>query len=123
MIAVFDTDILIDLLNGIEPALKEAEQYVVREISDITWMEVLAGAQTEEERNIRGFLTHFRKVPITSEIAEQAILERRNRRIKLPDAIIIATAVVGGRLLITRNTRDFSRNDKHVRIPYRLPLQ
>ena len=32
---------------------------------------------------------------------------RRERRIKLPDAIILATAEIENRLLITRNTRDF----------------
>jgi hypothetical protein len=45
---------------------------------------------------------------------------RRERRLKLPDAIILATAETADRLLITRNTRDFPANDPGIRIPYRL---
>ena len=40
--------------------------------------------------------------------------------LKLPDAIIFATADVEGRLLVTRNTRDFSPDDPGVRVPYRI---
>ncbi|MCK5535578.1 MAG: hypothetical protein KAI79_02060 [Bacteroidales bacterium] len=43
---------------------------------------------------------------------------RKSNKIKLPDAIIHATALVTERLLITRNTRDFSKSDPTIRIPY-----
>jgi hypothetical protein len=39
---------------------------------------------------------------------------------KLPDAIIQATAEGAGRVLITRNTRDFPASTPGVRIPYTL---
>jgi hypothetical protein len=45
---------------------------------------------------------------------------RKQRKLKLPDAIILATAQTADRLLITRNTRDFPADDPSVRIPYRL---
>jgi predicted nucleic acid-binding protein len=36
----------------------------------------------------------------------------------LPDAIILASALVRGRVLITRNIKDFPANMPGVRVPY-----
>ena len=118
--ALFDTNILIDYLSGIPQARLELERYSNRAISVITWMEVMAGATRVDERQIRAFLLTFNILPVTTEIAEQAFDLRRQRKIKLPDAIILATAQVEDRLFITRNTRDFPGDDPDVRIPYRL---
>ena len=65
-------------------------------------------------------LQNFYTLPLTAEIAEQAFLTRRASKIKLPDAIIQATAEGAGRVLITRNTRDFPAGTQGVRIPYTL---
>lgn len=123
MIALFDSNILIDLLNDLEPAIKEVERHKTRAISIVTWIEVLVGVPPEFQSPVREFLGNFKLIPLTDQIAEQAVLERRSRRLKLPDSILIATAIVRGGVLITRNTRDFPRNEKHVRIPYRLPAR
>ncbi|MGD0681205.1 MAG: type II toxin-antitoxin system VapC family toxin [Terracidiphilus sp.] len=118
--ALFDTNILIDYLSGIPQARLEMERYSQRAISIITWMEVMAGTTRVDERQIRAFLLTFSILPVTAEIAEQAFDLRRQRKIKLPDAIILATAQVEDRLFITRNTRDFPGIDPNIRIPYRL---
>ncbi len=51
---------------------------------------------------------------------EQAVIIRKQRKIRLPDAIIKATAQVHNALLVTRNTRDFPENSEGVKIPYKL---
>jgi len=117
---LFDTNILIDYLSGIPQARTELERYSNRAISVITWMEVMAGATSADERQIRAFLLTFTLLPLTSEVAEQAVNLRRERKIKLPDAIIQATAQVEDRLLITRNTCVFASRDPEIRIPYRI---
>jgi hypothetical protein len=117
---LFDTNILIDHLSGIERAGAELRQYQDRAISIITWMEVMAGSSAEDESRIRSFLTAFRCLPITPDVAERTFLVRKQRKLKLPDAIILATAETADRLLITRNTRDFPADDPGIRIPYRL---
>ena len=43
--ALFDTNILIDYLNGFEQAKAELARYSDKAISLITWMEVIVGAQ------------------------------------------------------------------------------
>lgn len=52
------------------------------------------------------------------EVAEQAGRIRRGIRIKLPDALIAATALVTRRELVTRNARDF-RKVKGLRLASR----
>ena len=51
---------------------------------------------------------------------KRAVQLRKTKRIKLPDAIIWATAQVHQCLLVTRNTRDFDVNEPGVRVPYAL---
>ena len=117
---LFDTNILIDHLSGIDRAGEEIRKYQDRAISLITWMEVMAGSNSEDESRLRAFLTAFRCLPITPDVAERSFLVWKQRKLKLPDAIILATAQTADRLLITRNTRDFPADDPGIRIPYRL---
>src|SRR6187551_578448 len=93
MKAVFDTNILVDYLNGVAAARREVEQYEEIGISIITWMEVLAGADNaEEEAIIREFLLGFKVQALEKAVAERAVNIRRQHKMKLPDAIIWATA-------------------------------
>jgi len=119
MNAVVDTNILIDYLNGSHKAKRELEAFETVYISLVSWMEILVGAsEGEEESDIREFLRRFRVHPIDEGVAERAVDIRRKNKIRLPDAIIWATAQQLGFLLVTRNTRDFPRNDPGIRVPY-----
>jgi predicted nucleic acid-binding protein len=121
MKAVFDTNILVDYLNGIPAANREMEHYEEIAISIVTWMEVLAGADdAEEEAVMREFLSRFKIQPVEKAVAERAIKIRRQQKLKLPDAIIWATARELGRILVTRNTKDFSEKDAGIRVPYKI---
>ena len=62
--------------------------------SAITRMELLGylGISVDEEKLIKDRLSKFNYLPITSEIEDMAITFRRTRKMKLPDAIIAATA-------------------------------
>jgi hypothetical protein len=116
--ALFDTNVLIDHLNGAEPARAELARYRERAISIITWMEVMVGAPEPARAATRAFLETFALVPLDSRVADQAVDLRREHRIKLPDAVVWASARVHGMILVTRNTRDFPKDDPGVRAPY-----
>jgi predicted nucleic acid-binding protein len=116
--ALFDTNILIDYLNGIAEARKELDRYSASSISVITWMEVLVGAKPDVTDATRAFLQSFELIPIDQAVAERAVSLRQTHRIRLPDAIIWASAETNGMLLVTRNTRDFPTDMPGVRIPY-----
>jgi predicted nucleic acid-binding protein len=118
---LFDTNILIDYLNGIEPARREIERARERFISMVSWMEVLAGAHdAEEEDVIDMFLRDFTVVDLTRRIARDAVEIRRARRIRLPDAIVWASARSASATLVTRNTKDFPGSEPGIRVPYTL---
>ncbi len=117
--AVVDTNILIDYLNGSGEARHELDAFESVHISLISWMEILVGAaEGDEESEVREFLRRFRVHPVDEGVAEMAVEIRRRDKIRLPDAIIWATAQQLGLLLVTRNTRDFPGNHPGVRIPY-----
>lgn len=118
--AQFDTNILIDFLNGIPQAKREIERFPDRAISLITWMEVLAGTPAHSEAETRFMLSQFTCLAITLEVAEQAVQLRKNRGIKLPDAIIWASSELDGRVLVTRNSKDFPAGTFGIHVPYRL---
>ena len=118
MIAVFDTNIVIDALNGLSKADAEYGQYERVLISRVTWMEVLVGAQDDDVR-LRDFLeTHFEIIPLDLAVAETAVQLRRAHRIRLPDAIIWATAQTRQAVLVSRNTKDFNPEWDGIRVPY-----
>ncbi len=117
---LFDTNILIDYLSSRPQARIELDRSSDRAISVITWMEVMAGSTPADENQTRAFLLNFHTLALTSEIAERALQIRRARKIKLPDAVVQATAEVSGRTLVTRNIRDFPAGAAGVRIPYPL---
>jgi predicted nucleic acid-binding protein len=118
--ALFDTNVLIDYLNGVALAKEELERYTYKAISAITWMEVMVGATPETEAIMRKFLNDFEQLPIDAAVSERVVKLRRQFKIKLPDAIIWATAQCNNCILVTRNTKDFSHNVPDVHVPYSL---
>ncbi|MFM0740470.1 type II toxin-antitoxin system VapC family toxin [Paraburkholderia xenovorans] len=118
--ALFDTNILIDYLGGISAAKKELARYKRRAISTITWMEILVGTPAEDEDAIRGWLGSFEVIGLDSAIANRAVEIRKERRIRLPDAIVWASAQENSLLLVSRNTKDFPANEPGVRVPYKI---
>lgn len=120
MIAVFDTNVVVDALNGVDDADREYDQYERVLISLVTWMEVMVGAEDDEDE-LRDFLeTHFEVMPLDAAIAENAVQLRRRYRLKLPDAIIWGTAKAHNAVLVTRNTKDFEPAWEGIRVPYKL---
>ena len=118
---LFDTNILIDHLNGIAKATRELRLSNDPAISMITWIEVMTGAASpSEEAILRAFLSNFQYLEMTREVAERAAVIRRQKRIKMPDAIILATAESAGRQLVTRKVKDFPAGTPGVRVPYKI---
>ena len=118
MKALFDTNILVDHLSGIAAAKAEIALYDDKAISIITWMEVQIGADETDQAAVDRFLDKFTLLPLDARVSARAVALRRKSRIKLPDAIIWATALVEDRLLVTRNVKDFPAAHPSVRIPY-----
>lgn len=116
----FDTNILIDWMFERQPAIAELSRYRRHRISRIVWTEILAGEPLHGRARVQQLISPFDIVELDGRIASAAADIRHRLRMKLIDALILATAQVNGAILITRNTKDFPANLPGVRVPYTL---
>ena len=119
----FGANIVIDALAGFAPARSEIRRAVGHGarpwISRMAWIEVLSKGDETIVREATAFLARFGLDEIDDEISHRAAALRRERpRLKLPDAIILSTAQIRGRVLVTRNIKDFPAEMPGIRVPY-----
>ena len=74
-------------------------------ISVVTKIELLGFAGLAQP--VIDFVDESTVIGLTDEVVDQTIALRRKHKIKLPDAIIAATALVQKATIVTHNTRDF----------------
>ncbi|MBE9107923.1 type II toxin-antitoxin system VapC family toxin [Nodosilinea sp. LEGE 07298] len=111
---LFDTNIFIYHFNN---QLPESGTALLREgiagegaYSVITRIEVLGYKQSEAAENqAKQLLSQLVELPLSSEIAERTIAIRKSLKIKVPDAIIAATALEYSLQLVSRNEDDFAQ--------------
>lgn len=99
-----DTDIFIDHLRG-STAIKPGRHRL--HYSVITRAELFAGNSGTDLAS--QLLAPFREVAVDRSVAERAGRVAREFHVRLPDAIIAATALENGFSLVTRNRKDFDR--------------
>lgn len=104
---LLDTNIVLYFLGGKLPKKLPKGNYC---ISIITEMELLSyrSLSASSELQIRSFLSAVLIVGLEPEIKESAIQLRRKYSLKLPDAIIAATAFILNAELLT-NDKQFSK--------------
>jgi hypothetical protein len=101
-----DTDVCIDHLAGVRrlPRSPRGLAYSV-----ITRAELLAGAG-DDEPSVRRLLAGMEEIVVDRRVADRAgLLRRQVPRLRMPDALIAATALVHSVSLHTKNVRDFIR--------------
>lgn len=116
----FDSNILIDALNGNALAEVELESVDDRWISRVTWIEVMSQVDQVTLPRTKSLLAAFLIDELDLPIATRAAELRNERRLKLADAVILASAQVHGRVLVTRNIKDFPATMAGIRVPYTL---
>jgi predicted nucleic acid-binding protein len=120
---LLDTNILIYYFNGeMEDEVKNRTSQIMREsfqISVISKMEFLGFPFSPEEKQQAMQLIAFAQIaPLNDEVVQRVIDIRQEKRIKLPDAIIAATAMLTSSVLVTRNTKDFISLDLKTYNPF-----
>lgn len=114
---LIDSNAVIDYLgNKLSASGMEFMSTIIDDIpniSVITKIEVLGyNAAKEHYRILEAFINDSEVIRLYPEIVEQCIEIRKQYRIKLPDAIIAATALHEQMTLITRNISDFEMIDE-----------
>ena len=113
---LLDTNTAIYFLNGLLPQkardfMKEVLNEDGSYISVITKIELLGwlAASSEKIRDVEDFVQDSEILQLTDVIVDKTIEIRRTLKIKLPDAVIAATAIVQDFTLISRNDDDFKK--------------
>lgn len=114
---LIDTNILIEFQAKKLPASGQnfVAQTIDKEftISIINKIEILGHHSVVKQT--RDFVNLANAIELDKNVADKTIELRRSHKIKLPDAIIAATALLSNMTLITRNTLDF-QNIKELKM-------
>ena len=108
---LLDTNIVIGLLKGHEPAVNVAEACRLdmgkAAISQITRIELLSFKHLvpQEESDIRSLIGCCQVLMLDERVEAQAIQLRKSGTMKLPDAIVASTAIVYSLTLLTLDQR------------------
>lgn len=112
---LIDTNILIYYFANQIPKKEISKIEVIFEgsfnVSIITKIEFLGWNKHTENGFLKSkeFINNANVFNINDEISDSTIEIRRETNVKLPDAIISATALYNNLILITRNEKDFER--------------
>jgi len=111
-----DSNIIIYHLNNESIATKFLSQnYQEIAISQITYVEVLSFPfSTEQEIEVKILLSKFKILDVDQAISNQAVENRKIKKIKLPDNLIASTAMINSLIIVTRNVKDFRSFDVEV---------
>ena len=108
---LLDTNAVIYYFRGMQKAIavfkliEDANEEV--NLSVITKIELLSFDNEDELKNIDRLLVNSRIFSLDDEIVDKTIEVRRKYKLKLPDAIIAATAMINNLILVTHNKKDF----------------
>jgi toxin FitB len=113
---LLDTDVLIDHLRGARRLSVDTDS---PSYSVVTRTELFAG-RASAEGAVGRLLAPFRELDVDRAVAELAGRLRREHGVRIADALIAATALVHGLVLVTRNLKDF---EPVPRLKVRAPTQ
>ncbi len=112
---LIDTSAAVKYLNNSLPAsaidFLDVKLNKESNISFITKIELLVWNHNNSDnlQTLQKFIHNSVVLPIDDTLAEKTIEIRRNTKIKLPDALIAASALVYGFTLIADNDKDFNK--------------
>ena len=116
---LLDTNIIIYYFNGlvsdkrIDDILKKGFNIsIITKIEFLSWPKLYGDEVLREKAH--SFIAHATVYSLTDEVANSVIEIRQQHKIKTPDAIIAATALVHGLDIATNNVDDFKQLDLDI---------
>jgi toxin FitB len=111
---VLDSNVWIEAAAGVPHATRALAQAAAADwcgYSSISRLEVLGfpNLTAAEESALQVLLSQFHEIQISRAVIDRAIHLRQQVRIKSPDAIVAASAIIEQAELVTRNVADFQQ--------------
>lgn len=108
---LIDTNVAIGYLDSTLPesGLALIDEIPETTLSVVTRIELLSWRNATEAQIsiLQDYIRHAHVIGLSEDVVKETISIRKKHRVKLPDAIIVATALVHDLVLLTRNTSDF----------------
>jgi hypothetical protein len=106
---LIDTNVIIDFSENKMPV--EVQSFVASIIDGGVYLSVINKIELLGFSKVSKSLVELVEVSeimtLSNEVIQETISIRKSKKIKLPDSIIAATAIVNDLCLLTRNVRDF----------------
>ena len=120
--ALFDSDVLIDILRGVPGSRESVADFEEEKnfISAITLGELLFGMRENEKYNTLNFLSAFTVIHVDTDTVFQSAEIRKRAKghvLELYDCIIAATAIKHSMTLVTRNARHYPDRSLSLFVP------
>ena len=111
---VLDSNVWIEAAAGVSHAAHALAKAAAADwcgYSAISRLEVFGFPKltVAEEKGLQALLSQFHEIPVSSAVIDTAIQLRRQVKIKSPDAIVAACALLETAELVTRNVSDFQK--------------
>jgi hypothetical protein len=115
---LLDSNVIIDASKGIVSTQEIVNDYDYLYTSIISYVETLGYnySDNEEKEIVTQILNSVEIVDLNKNIADIAVDYRKIKKIKLPDALVLATAKYLNADLLTSDVSDFQNIDKSVKI-------
>ncbi|TXF89506.1 type II toxin-antitoxin system VapC family toxin [Neolewinella aurantiaca] len=114
---LIDSNVIIDFWAGSLPS--DGASWLIEKvnnqqhcISPINQIGVLGyDGKPDEMKLAAAFINSSVSIPIDEKVIATTIVIKRQKKIKLPDAVIAATALTHNSIIVTRNEKDFKDID------------
>ncbi|MDP3877743.1 MAG: type II toxin-antitoxin system VapC family toxin [Methylobacter sp.] len=104
MMFVLDTNVVIYLQKGLLLESLPIAHYAISVITEIE-LRAYPGITVIQEQWLKRFVNDVQVINLTDSIKEQTIKLRKERLLKLPDAIVCATALLEQAVLLTNDKK------------------
>lgn len=118
MIALIDSNIILDFLMNKPAAVEEIKKYTKVHVSIVSYIEVMSILDPEDHVVANKFFNEVEIIQIERPIANEVAKIVAKGGITFLDAVIIATSIVKNILLVTCDDSSIFSNHPYTRHPY-----
>lgn len=118
MIALMDTNIILDFLMNKPAAVEEIKQYTKIHVSIVSYIEVMSVLDPEDHNLANKFFNEVEIVQIDRHIADEVAQIICQTKATFADAVIIATSAIKNILLVTCDDSLVYQSHPYLRHPY-----